>query len=62
MDQSRQEYRKQTLRLVGENEALQSAISKTERDTIEVRKIACPVSFFELVSLSGDSIPEEGRC
>ena len=36
VDQSRLQYRSQSLRLAGENEALQSAISKTEKDTIEV--------------------------
>ena len=40
VDHSRQQYRDQALRLVGENDTLQSAINKTEKDTIEVRIIA----------------------
>ena len=45
VDHSRQQYRDQAIRLVGENETLQSAINKTEKDTIEVKFEQCTCSF-----------------
>ena len=47
VDHSRQQYQDQAIRLVGENETLQSAaINKTEKDTIEVDFEQC--CFFSL--------------
>ena len=47
VDHSRQQYRDQAIRLVEENETLQSAaINKTEKDTIEVDFKQC--CFFSL--------------